>query len=379
MMRGHQLGSMPAVVAGLLLAACSGDSATPFAPVTGPDAAGLYWALTLEHHAVTLSTVAPYNTISLVATPRDAHGGALAGLGPVTYRSSDPSRLQVSADGTVQALQSGEGVSMTATLTVGNITHTDSVSFAVTDEAAPPTPAQLSIDPQPPASTVISMTGDGSSITIAGDGSTSSSIFGFLLTPSETDAQGTPIPGFIADYTSSDSSVAYGVGFAGFAFIFPQKPGHATLVASTMAYGVPLADTVTFTITTPSYQAVRIRPRSITLGEPEQIGFVSNDVTVEPGGTVLWINLSGQPVDVVFDDPTNVLEHGPVTDCAAQPEPPGGGDIAAFGVAQDPLAPTLDPENCRSRQFPVPGVYPYHSALTGATGRVVVNDGLSTP
>jgi len=378
MMRVHHAGLL-LMMAVLLLADCGSESATPFAPTVGPDAAGLYWSLGLNVHAVTLSTVAPYNTIALVATPRDAKGGALTGHGTPTYRSSDPGRLQVGPDGTVQALQSGDGVSVLASLTVGNVTHIDSVSFSVTDEAAPPTPAHLSIDPQPPASSVVSMSGDGSQVFISGDGSVSSSFFGFLLFPTETDDQGIPIPGMIIDYSSSDSSVAYAGGFFGFSFINPQMPGHATIVASTTAYGVPLADTVTFTVTTPSIQSVKIRPRNVTLGGPNQIGFESADITVVPGGTVLWINVSGQPVDVVFDDPSNVLEHGPVTDCAAQPEPPGGGNIDAFGVPQDPQAPALDPANCRSRLFPVAGVYTYHSSITGATGRIVVNDGLSPP
>jgi hypothetical protein len=378
MMRLRRLGILSAVGAGLL-AGCGGESATPFSPVTGPDAASLYWGLALNVHAVTLSTAAPFNTISLVATPRDAHGGELSGLGTVTYRSSDPSRLQVGPDGAVTALQSGDGVSVTATLTAGNVTHSDSVAFSVTDEAAPPVPALLSIDPVPPNTTTISMTGDGSGITIAGDGSVNASFGAFLLFPTETDAVGTPIPGFIAHYESSDSTVATAGGFAGFAFVFPSRPGRATIVASNTAYGVPLADTVAFTFTAPSFQTVRIQPRTVTLGGPQQIGFVSSDVTIVPGGTALFINLSGQPVDVVFDDPTNVLEHGPVTDCAAMPEPPGGGNIAAFGAPQDPAAPALDPENCRSRQFPTPGVYTYHSTITGAAGRIVVNDGLSGP
>jgi plastocyanin len=222
------------------------------------------------------------------------------------------------------------------------------------------------------------MTGDGSGISIAADGGVSFNFFSsFLLPASETDAQGTPIPGFIVALSSSDTSVAQTGAFGGFAFIVPQKPGHATIIASGTAYGVSLADTVTYTITMPTFQAVRIQPGTVTLGGPTQVGFHSADVTVQPGGTVLWINLSGQAVDVVFDDPTNVLEHGPVTDCAGQPEPPGGGNIAAFGVPQDPQAAALDPQNCRSRRFPVAGTYPYHSTVTGAKGRIVVNDGLS--
>jgi plastocyanin len=363
--------------AGLLIAACSSDAATPFAPATGTQAEGLYWSLGLNAHAVTLSTVAPYDTITLVATPRDGRGNALSGLGTVTFRSSDSSRVQVSADGHVHALLSGDGVTVSATLTHGNLTHSDSVFFSVTDEATPPTPAHLSIQPVPPATTELSMSGDGLITSIAADGGVSGNFFSFLLSASLTDAQDTPVPGFLAALSSSDPTVAQASAFFGFYFIVPQKPGHTTIIASTTAYGVPLADTVTYTITLPNVQAVKIQPGPVTLGGSPQVGFHSADVTVVPGGTVLWINLSGQAVDVVFDDTTNVLQHGAVTDCAGQPEPPGGGNIAAFGVPQDPDAGALDPENCRSRRFPVAGTYRYHSTVTSATGRVVVSDGLS--
>lgn len=363
--------------AGFLIAACSSDAATPFAPATGTQAEGLYWSLALDAHAVTLSTVSPYDTITLVATPRDGRGGALSGLGTVTFRSSDSSRVQVSADGHVHALLSGDGVTVAATLTHGNVTHTDSVFFSVTDEAAPPTPAHLSIHPVPPATPEVSLSGDGLVTSIAADGGVSFNFFSLLLTASLTDAQDTPVPGFLAAVTSSNTQVAQAGGFGGFYFILPQKPGHTTIIASTTAYGVRLADTVTYTVTMPTFQAVKIQPGPVSLGGPTQIGFHSADVTVVPGGTVLWTNLSGQPIDVVFDDTTNVLEHGPVTDCAGQPEPPGGGNIPAFGVPQDPNAGALDPENCRSRRFPVAGTYHYHSTVTGATGRVVVSDALS--
>jgi plastocyanin len=369
-------GTRAALLAGLLLAAC-GESVVPFAPATGADATGMFWALTLNHRAVTLSTVAPYDTIALVATPRDARGTPLEGLGTVTYTSSDPARVEVSADGHVRAHLSVQGVTVAAALTVGNVRHADTVTFVVTDEPAPPTPAHLSIHPQLPDSATWSLNGDGSFLNLSGNGSAGFSNIKVLF-GSGTDAQGTPIPGLNLAFSSSDTAVARVLGFGPVMVLQPLKPGRATLVASTTAYGVALADTVQFTITMPVLQAVKIQPRQVSLGGPDQITFGSADVTVAPGGTVLWLNLSGKQVDVVFDDPTNVVEHGAIN-CANLPEPPGGGNIPAFGVPQDSLAPTLDAENCRSRRFPVQGVYPYHSSITGAMGRVVVNDGLSAP
>jgi plastocyanin len=377
LLRSGRRDTRAALLAGLLLAACAGESAAPFAPATGADATGLYWGLTLNHHAVTLSTVAPYDTMALVATARDARGAALEGLGTVAYTSSDPSRVQVSADGHVRALQSVQGVTVTAELLVGNVRHTDQTTFVVTDEPAPPTLAHLSIHPQPPDSTTWSLSGDGSFFHLPGNGNagfaTPKAVFG-----SGTDAQGTPIPGLNLAFSASDTTVARVVGFGPVMVLFPMKPGRVSFIASTTAYGVTLADTVQFTIVMPVLQIVKIRPRQVSLGGPDQITFGPADITVAPGGAVLWLNLSGTQADVVFDDPTNVVEHGAIS-CANPDEPLDAGNIAAFGVPQDSLAPSLDAENCRSRRFPVAGVYPYHTSLTGATGRVVVADGLSTP
>jgi hypothetical protein len=56
----------------------------------------------------------------------------------------------------------------------------------------------------------------------------------------------------------------------------------------------------------------------------------------------------------------------------------GTGNIAPFGVAQDSTN-RLSADNCRSRGFPTPGTYTYHSTLTGVQGRVIVADPANTP
>src|SRR5581483_2831555 len=91
-------GGSGAALAALLLLGCSGDVA-PFQPKVNASADSLYWQLTLDVSAALLSTQSPYDTIRLVATPRDKNGNAITGLGPITFRSSDPGRVEVTPDG----------------------------------------------------------------------------------------------------------------------------------------------------------------------------------------------------------------------------------------------------------------------------------------
>src|SRR5690348_13021390 len=72
---------------------------------TGPaprDPTTLLWQLDVNHQAVTLATVAPYDTVQLVATPRALGGAPLAGA-VVTYRTTDATSVVVSPTGLVTA------------------------------------------------------------------------------------------------------------------------------------------------------------------------------------------------------------------------------------------------------------------------------------
>ena len=370
----------PSLLGALLCMSCGGDVVAPFQPVTGGAADGLYWALTLDHHAATFSTVAPYDTIRLTATARDGHGTPLAAAGPVTYRSSDPERVQVTSDGQVRALQTGQSILVTAELQIAGVTHVDRVMIDITDDPAPPRLAHLSIHPDPPNSTTLALTGDGTSLFIGGDGSAySPPVYWFPVTA--TDTGGKAIANLNIACTVSDPAAALFFCGPGAWAIVPLKPGAGaiTMMASVTAYGVTKGDTVAFTVTMPLFGVVKIRPHAVDLAGGTALLAEPADLTVTPGGTVIWVNLSGQPVDIVFDDPTNVVDHGPVSCTNSTTVDSGGiGNIARFGEPQDPKS-NLTAENCRSRRFAVAGVYPYHSTLTGARGRVVVSDGLGTP
>jgi plastocyanin len=363
---------LSAVAALPVLLACGGDVAEPHQPLTGDGAAALYWRLTLDHEAVVLSTAAPYDTIRITATPRDARGAPLEGLGPVVYRTEDPEQVVVDPTGLVQARAAGSSLYVVAELEAGGVRHADTLFVTITADAEPPALAGLSIRPPEPDSVRHAVRGDGSFVTVDGAGRLAVAIDLKFVLSYGRDAAGNLIPGIPAKFQSSDTTVLQAFDGGTLVLLRGKRPGRAKVIASTAAYGVPLADTVEFEVIQPVLSAVRAYRRP----SDGRILFGPEEVRVSPGGTVLWVNTSGDPVDVTFADPSGVAEHGALG-CAAGGvvDPGGAGDIPAFGVPPT-QGDTLMVENCRSRRFPTPGVYEYHSPLTGATGRVVVGDGL---
>lgn len=318
------------VALGGLLLACSGEDVTGPKPVSDP--ARLYWALTLDRRAVNLSTVAPYDTLQLTATPRKPTGDALPGSGLVVYTSTDLAHVQVSPAGLVRAIAPGTGFKVIATLAVGNLTHADTTVVNVTEDSMPPMLAGISIHPLAPDSTKRA----------AG---------AFYPWPVYvTDGNGLPISGLATVCTSSDPTVV--LVFPPCGIMIALRPGHVQLTAATTAYGVTKADTVEFTVGRPIAGTIALDPGNMPLGA----------VTIATGGTVQWLNRTGQPADLTFDDPTNVAED-PACQC-------GAGDAPPFGNA-DPSDVT---SNHVSRRFPLPGTYSYHSSAVQGDGMIVVQD-----
>jgi hypothetical protein len=103
-------------------------------------------------------------------------------------------------------------------------------------------------------------------------------------------------------------------------------------------------------------------------------GFSPDRLVIGPGGTVLIGNHSGIVTDMTFDDPTNVMQvdmwcRPPFSIIA--PLMCGSGNIEAF--AREPND-TQGLTALRTRRFPVPGTYNFHSTIFGTTGTIVVVD-----
>jgi plastocyanin len=276
--------------------------------------------------------VTPYDTLQLTATPRAATGDALPVSGTVVYTSTDLDHVQVGPTGLVRAVAPGTGFKVIATLAVGNFTRADTTVVNVTADSMPPMLASVSLHPVAPDSA-------------------KRAAFGFYLWPVySADANGQPIPGLAMVCTSSDPTIVW--VFPPCGIILANRPGHVRLTAATTAYGVTRADTIDFTVGLSLGATVALDHGNVALGT----------VTIATGGTVQWMNHTGQPADLTFDDPTNVAED-PACQC-------GAGNAPLFGNAD----PNDVAANHVSRRFPVPGTYTYHSSAVQGNGTIVVQD-----
>jgi plastocyanin len=257
-----------------------------------------------------------------------------------------------------------------AELIEGNLHHADTTIINVTaDHDAPRMPTHLSFTSLDSTTWAVGGTGVRTGTLL--------DILGFLkpLVVQATDSAGTSIPGLAIACSASDPTVAS----VECSQISGLRPGRVLLYATATAYGVTLVDTLPFTITNPLRGDVTIAMRSTGLGGAPHPVFEPSEITIAPGGAVVWANSTGQPVDVTFDDPTNVTERATVRCILGTADPGGTGDIPAFGdttTAKVGNVPVPSAANCRSRRFPAPGVYPYYSPLTGATGRIIVATGV---
>ncbi len=333
---------MVAVLA-LAVAACATD--TPYAPPPVTDPTKLYWSLTLNHRAVTLSTVAPYDTIRLVATPRTIKGLPIAGLPAPTFTSLDLQNVQVSATGLVHVIGTGTQFTVVASLSIGNDTHADTAIFNVTDTTTPPVLSRFTIHPPP------------------GDSAKTASNFPTLIPSAGIDAAGDTIQNLATYYSTADSSVAT-IDRTG--VLSPVRPGHVTVYATATAYGITKADTLPYTIGYSLFAVIQIAAEPNAAGKIVGI-FTPSTVSLGPGATVVFQNQSAPSTDVTFDDPTHVMQDDAA--CAQHVWWCGSGNIAAF--ANDP-SDTSDTKQLRIRSIPAPGTYKFHSTISGASGSVVV-------
>ncbi len=373
-----------------VLAACGGiDAVTPENPLI-TDPTQLYTSLTLDHRAITLSTSRDsvrYYTLQLTATPRDALGNPMSGLPAPVFQSLDANSVTVTPNGLLTALAVTSETRITVTVTAGQLKHADTALVRVTNLTSPPVLDTLSIQPLAPDSAVVSIEIGGNHWT-----ATLLDIFGVvpafrvLRVPARmVTSFGEPIADLMLDYTSLDPAIAD----------FPTRrtpelqvfrPGQARLVARATAYGIPKADTMTFTVTMPVTQTVdaalvsgAVRFFGVTAeGRSSEAVIPTSDVRIAPYGIVGWGNKSADSVDVVFDDPTDVVSPPPAL-CEALQSELGPNDLCGAGnfvmtPGGSSLTEAYQTISFRLRQFPKPGIYPFHSMRYGASGRVIVTN-----
>ena len=95
--------AVAAMLLALGVAGCGGDPSVTPPPQQDPTT--LFWQLTLNVRAATMSTVAPYDTIRITATPRTISGSPITDLPAPTYTSLDLDRAQVDSMGLVHVIE----------------------------------------------------------------------------------------------------------------------------------------------------------------------------------------------------------------------------------------------------------------------------------
>jgi hypothetical protein len=325
---------------------CAGDPTVTPPPVQDPTT--LYWQLTLNVRAATLSTVAPYDTIRVEATPRTISGTPISNLIKPTYTSTDLDRAFVDSTGLVHAVGEGDQVYIVASLEENNTLHADTLVLNITGEATPPVMASFTIQP-----------GVGDSAKVAAGS-------GVTLTPGAADAEGNPISDVAVYFTSSDKTVATIDRITG--VLTPNIPGTLTIYATTTVYGVTKSDTLPYVIGHPIVLPMEIQSQTNANGQVVNV-FVPNNVVLGPGASILFGNATLLPTDVTFDDPTNVAQADQY--CVFFETLCGTGNIDAW--ARDPTDDS-GVTGLRARSFPVPGTYTFHSTIFGSTGTIVIAD-----
>ena len=272
------------------------------------------------------------------------------------------------------AVKTGTPVQVEVAQTIGNVTLRDTVMISVTATPASAPLASLTLHVLPGDSGIVNqklssvpgattlygaLTGDPTAKNLTPPNRT--------LSATLLNQNGLPILNVLVRYWSSNAGIAdvssHVSGTAPMVTGFTR--GQVMLHADATVYGVTRSDSILVTVIPPTYDRVNIRSKIVEGRPTPLLSFDAGTVTIVPGGTVEWVNPAGQaPIDVVFDDSTNVT----------------GGNIPPF--AYDSAAVSVPPfTSCkqvcnasgnRRRKFPVVGTYHYHSELFSTGGIVIV-------
>jgi hypothetical protein len=345
------------LTAWVLCAALAGCGAGELAPPQAATDESL-WDLTLNHHGVLLATVAPYDTVTLIATPRNAAGEPLQGISaPIVFTTSDTS-VHVDPSGLVTARNAATKVRVVATIIVNNVRRQDSAYINIT--AGTPTQhiASISIQPAPGDSTTIAAM-DGFSALFGG---------GKIISAKVLDGSNVAIPNVSVNYRSSDSTLASIDRLTG--KMRPWLPTkRVKIYASTTVYGTSMTDSVEYYIGYPLVGQVDIKSR-IPLGSTTPVPFFSPiPIEIGAGGVVEFVNASGISLgDLVFDDSVKVgSQPCTITICLLLGSMVAPGNIHDFTAFDNTGANML-----MFRSFPIPGTYRYYNPQSGVEGTIVV-------
>lgn len=356
--------------------ACIGALGCSSPDFNGPftiDLTQLPWALTLNAHAITMDTLAPYDTLQLTAVTRTIDGTALPNTVAPTFTSSDSS-VRVSATGLLTARVPRTGVRIIATVLYNGVRASDTAVVNVTASANPPRLQHLQLQLQPGKDSTLGVLQtleslyhglDTKTVLVGAQDGTGARIPGALVTLRISDQlQGYFLTGLGSGGTTSAASVRVAAHQAA------RMNVPFTVYASTTVYGVTMEDSLHLLVVEPAVVAYTIKKSVSTNGGASTYVLQPQaEFTIPVGGYVWWSNQTSSvdSLDIVFDDPSAVSPddvYGPST------ADPGGGNIVPFPGG--PLTTNNQFQFIRTRRFLQAGQFHWTSTRTGLSGTVVV-------
>lgn len=343
---------------------CGSDD--PVDPTT--DGLTPYWALQLNHAAITLGLNSEVDTLRLVATPVGPDGTALAEPGIVSFTTTNSDVVSVGQDGLLTGLSPTSGVVVVATMTAQGVTHSDTAMVAVTDDPGSLRLASFSIQPVAPDSAKFAL-----------GGSYTESFRN--LTPILVDTDGNPMEGAPIHFESLDITTALVDPWA--STITGLRVGEFDIAARTTVYGQVFVDTLHFRI---GYPGV-VRPKmygKMYAYITYQVGTIAPKVMRVGTGAVMELEYAmggdGYQADIVFDNPAPVEAVPEQYSCLNyEIDCEAAGNIEPFGPPAVYTDYTeYDRNRLRARRLTQPGTYQLSSATWGTTATIIVVDE-STP
>lgn len=360
----------------LLLGPLLASMACSSPDLNGPaslDPARLPWIMTLNTHAITMSTLPPYDTLQLTAVARTVTGTPLADGPAVTFTSLD-STVRVSATGLLTARTVATQVPVVASIVYNGVRISDTAFVSVTDDTLQKaTQVQIALQPgdspQLPAWNILFYLYYDPSFT-----------FGFkTINVGALDATGTRIPAALVEVRTSDPS-RISLGFEAVRSILSDpsldleleqigRPGPVTIYASATVYGTVLRDSLLLVVTNPMVHVFDVRASSGGANGALDFTLIpaTQDRPLGVGGWAWWVNEDralgpDDSLDIVFDDSTVASPDATYLNS-------GGGNIAPF---PGDTFYVYRSRNVRSRQFLRAGRFHWHSPRTGVSGTVIV-------
>lgn len=353
--------------------ACMGDKGT--APSLRPAATTLGTVRVSPINAI----MAVGDTMSLTLSGRSVSGVPLTSFDSIEYILQNPTdtlRTRISSGGLVTAVSPSGTNNQVLVEVIGfkdGVARADQAVIQIVSSAF--SGATLSIHPVPPDSTKLEW-GDTKTITPIIQNSTGQSVLSPRLRyeygPGDSTTLQCYIPNFVATATLTQTQLQVtdcgqngNAGQVSLNQIHVFSVGTAWIHANVTVFGIPLEDSVMYTLTNPYSGSVSIGPTNLSPTRPAY-----SSVFIAPGGTVTFVNsfpaAIGASVSWTFDNPAAAT--------AATPPATYGdsiGNISAINASQ-----------FRStRRFRTAGVYtwtakiiggiaPYNGATT--TGQITV-------